>query len=411
MDNSKIKIDKTNFIVGAIAVVLPTVFVLIADAVNPGSGRALLNMLKNVLTNQLGGFYMWVTIAALVFCFAVAFSKYGKLKLGEPDEKPEYKTLPWIAMIFSAGIGAGVLWGGGSEWIYYMSTPPLNIEAGTDLAKEMAITYSMFHWGPSAWALYTVSSITISYMYFVKKKPVLKVSSACNGLLGKRSEGPLGNVVDIFIMVGLVTASATSLGLGTPMVGAGISKLTGIPQTAGLNLIVLCIVVAVFAVSSSRGLKAGMKKVSTFNVYIAIGLLVFVLVFGGYFLTTIESFTTSMGSLVTNFVRMSTYMEPFTEGSSFVADWTIFTGHGGLHTDRLWDSSSPSSETSEWVFLPTVSTMLLPVLLKRDTTPSPSSSRCSRIFRSDLSLLRFYVCPPHCLWRQPSTQHRSRLPQ
>lgn len=322
--DSKIQIDKTNFVVGAIAVIIPTLFVLISDMIEPGSGRAMLTFLKNILTHQLGGFYMWVTIIALIFCFAVAFSKYGKLKLGEPDEEPEYKTLPWIAMIFSAGIGAGVLWGGGSEWIYYMTSPPLDIQPGTKMAKEIAITYGMFHWGPSAWALYTVSSITIAYMYFVQKKPVLKVSSACNGVLGERANGPLGNAVDIIIMVGLVTASATSLGLGTPMVGAGVAKLFGIEQTAAINLIILAIVVCVFAVSSTRGLKEGMKKVSTFNIYIAIGLLGFVLIFGGYFLTTIESFTTSVGYLISNFVRMSTYMEPFSPDSSFVSDWTIF---------------------------------------------------------------------------------------
>ena len=200
----------------------------------------------------------------------------------------------------------------------------LDIEPGTELAKEFAITYGMFHWGPSAWAMYSVCSVTIGYLYHIKKDPVLKVSSACNGVLGERAKGPLGNVVDICIMVGLVTASATSLGLGTPMVAAGISKLTGIPNTTSLNLIVLVLVVFIFAFSSAKGLKAGMQKLSSFNIYVAIGLLLFVLIFGGFFLTTLKSYITSTGVLLSQFVRMSTYMEPFSTTSTFVSDWTVF---------------------------------------------------------------------------------------
>ncbi|QUS58558.1 BCCT family transporter (plasmid) [Pseudovibrio brasiliensis] len=321
---AKLQLDKTNFFVGGIAVLLPTMGILAADIAAPGSGKAFISSLKSYLTNEFGAFYMWAAILSLIFCLAVSFSKYGNIVLGEADEKPEYSTISWVAMIFSAGIGAGILWGGASEWIYYMSTPPLGLEPGTELAKEWAITTGMFHWGPSAWALYSVCSITIGYYYYVRKDPVLKVSESCKGVLGTRAKGPLGNVVDIFIMIGLVTASATSLGLGTPVVAAGISKVLGLEHGTAMNLAALAIVVGLFTISSALGLKKGMAKLSNFNIFLAVGLLVFVLFFGGYFLTTIKSFTTSVGSLATNFVRLSTYMEPYAENSTFVSDWTIF---------------------------------------------------------------------------------------
>ncbi len=109
----------------------------------------------------------------LGFCSWVAFGRYGKIRLGDEGEKPEFSTFSWIAMLFCAGVGAGVVYWGIIEWVYYYATPPMGAEVGSWQAAELAAAYGLFHWGPMAWAIYSVTSCAVGYIYFVRKDPVL----------------------------------------------------------------------------------------------------------------------------------------------------------------------------------------------------------------------------------------------
>ncbi len=314
----KLKIDKYTF--------YSTLFILVIVCVPlvlfPQKADEVINKVFIFTTHNLGFIYIWVGLIALGFAVWISFSKYGKIVLGDSNEKPEFNTFSWAGMLFCAGIGSGVMYWGSIEWAYYFTAPPFGLEKGTWIAVEWAATYGIFHWGPTGWVLYSLPSLPIAYSYFVRKKPVLKISEACRGVLGDKVDGGLGIAIDVLFMVGLIGASSTSLGLGTPMIAAGISKVTGIPDSFGLNFVVLVIVITIFSFSAYSGLKKGIKVLSDVNIVLMFTVLAFIFI-AGPTLFIIKMGTTSIGILIQNFVRMNTWMDPIL-GTGFPENWTIF---------------------------------------------------------------------------------------
>ncbi|WP_066496082.1 BCCT family transporter [Abyssisolibacter fermentans] len=314
----KLKIDKYTFF-SALAILLMVCIPLILF---PEQGEAIINKAFKFITHNLGFMYIWEGLAALVFAIWISFSKYGKIVLGDPNEKPEFKTFSWAGMLFCAGIGASILYWGTIEWAYYFTAPPFGLEKGTWLAAEWAATYGIFHWGPTGWILYSLPALPIGYSYFVKKKPVLKISEVCRGVLGDRVDGVLGKIIDVLFMFGLLGGAGTTLGLGTPMIAAGIHKVTGISQSVGLNLLILIIVTVIFSFSAYSGLKKGIKVLSDINIVLMLIILAIIFITGPT-LFIIKMGTTSIGILIQNFVRMDTWMDPVLN-TGFSENWTVF---------------------------------------------------------------------------------------
>ncbi len=314
----KLKIDKPTFY-SALAILLVITIPLILF---PDSAGGVIGKLFSFMTGELGFLYIWVGIGAVVFVLWLATSKYGKIKLGDLDDKPQFKTFSWAAMLFCAGVGSGVMYWGVIEWAYYYQSPPLGLPALSWQAAEWGGAYAIFHWGITAWSFYVLPAIPIAYIYHVKKKPVLKVSEVCRGVLGDKVDGPLGTVIDVLIMFGLLGAAGTTLGLATPMISAGITKISGIPESFTMNILVLLAVVGLFSLSAYSGLQKGIKRLSDVNVYLVLGLLGFIFVTGNPSFT-IKMATSSFGIMVQNFVRMSTWMDPVL-GSHFPEWWTVF---------------------------------------------------------------------------------------
>ncbi len=318
-------IDKTTFF-GALGMLLSVVIPL---ALWPEQGAQWIAGAKTIMTDQFGFLYLALGIAAVFFMVYIVFSDIGQIKLGDPDEKPEFSTASWAAMLFCGGIGASILYWATIEWAYYYQNPPFQLEPGSEEAVRWAATYGVFHWGPVAWAIYLIPALPIAYFYYVRKQPVLKVSSALMPVIGEvRSHGWLGKLVDILFIFGLLGGGATTLGLAAPLINEGVNHLFGIPKTTETQIVVLMICTALFAYSAYAGMEKGIKLLSNINFWGAIGLLVFILATGPT-IFMLETGLDSLGRMLTNFFAMATWAEPFGgygtfENTHFPQDWTIF---------------------------------------------------------------------------------------
>ncbi len=309
------KIDSAKFFGTLALVLLGTIPMLSA----PEATGEVINAAFAFITQKLGWTYMLAGIGSLIWCGWLAFGRYGNKKLGE---NVEYSDFAWIAMLLCAGVGAGIMYGGMIDWGYLINIGINGTEPGSAAAAEWAATYGIFHWGPIAWAMYASLAVPIGYSFFVKKTPVLNISQCCRGLLGDKVDGSIGKIIDILFMMGLIGGAATSLGLGTPVVAAGLSAVFGIPHDFTLELYILIAVTVVFGISSYVGIEKGLKVLSDWNVKFTIGLLAFVLI-AGPTVFIMKMGVTSLGMVVANFLDMSTYMDPIEE-KGLVTGWTVF---------------------------------------------------------------------------------------
>jgi BCCT family betaine/carnitine transporter len=304
----------------------PALFVVVAAIVPllvfPEESAAVLNRVMTFITHSFGFLFLWFTIAALGVLLWFAFGTYGSVRFGGNDAVPEFRYLSWIGMLFCAGIGTSLLYWATIEWVYYYQAPPFGIEAESVEAANWAAMYGLFHWGPLAWALYCIPALPIAYAFHNRKIPFLRISQACRGVIGDRADGPLGKLIDVLFIFGLVGGTGTSLGLGTPILSESISTLTGIQRTFALDAFVIVVWTALFGTTVYLGMEKGIKRLADANVYLGFFLLAFVLVFGPT-VFILDTFTNSLGLLATNFFRMSFYTDPVGQ-SGFPQTWTIF---------------------------------------------------------------------------------------
>ncbi|MYL46158.1 BCCT family transporter [Virgibacillus halodenitrificans] len=294
----------------------------------PEAGAQVVNEANKFMTGNFGILYLLLGLLAFVFLIFVAFSKNGQIKLGNREEKKEFGTFSWAAMLFAAGIGSSILYWGMIEWAYYYQGPPFGLTPESKEAISWASTYGIFHWGPIAWAIYTLPALPIAYFYYVRKKPVLKISEAVRPVLGNLVDTPLGAVIDVLFMFGLMGGAGTTLALGTPMIAEGIHDLTGIPVTLGLKAVIMLICTAIFAISSYSGLSRGIKVLSDVNLWLAIFILAFIFILGPTVFISETTFT-SIGLILDNFFSMATWLEPFRNMGGFTEtkfpeSWTVF---------------------------------------------------------------------------------------
>jgi len=315
---NKIRIDRFTFFMSITTIVL----ICLPIVIFPNQATQLINLINKYLTSNFGFLNIWMGIFALISALWFAFSKYGNVVLGQKNEKPEFNKFSWAAMLFCAGIGSGVMYWGSIEWAYYLSEPPFGMVPGSWEAAEMAATYGIFHWGPIGWALYALPALPIAYSYFVRQDNVFKISEALRCLLGSKVDGFIGKIIDILFIFGAVGATATSLGLGIPLISAGVSNLLGIEMNLTLNLFVLFLVITLFSMSAYSGLKKGIQVLSNINIALIFIILLFVLITGPT-LFILKMGTTSLGLLLQNFFRMSTWMDPV-NNSGFTESWTVF---------------------------------------------------------------------------------------
>ncbi|KGX84593.1 BCCT family transporter [Pontibacillus marinus] len=316
-------IDWTTFI-GSLVLLITVTLPLV---IFPKGGKEVVLSLKDTMTSNLSVIFLAFGLGTFTFLLYLAYSRFGDIQLGK-DEKPEFSTLSWAAMLFCAGIGASILYWAAIEWVYYYTAPPLGIEPESSKAMEWASAYGIFHWGLIPWGIFTLPAVPIAYFYYVRKKPVLKISEACRPILGDKTDGPIGKLVDILFLFGLLGGAGTTLGLAMPLIGSGINDLTGIETSKMMKAGILIICTAIFGFSAFSGLKKGIRVLSDMNLWLSVFLLGFIFLVGPT-LFMAESTFNALGIVGSNFLRMSTWTEPFNnlgsfERTGFPESWTVF---------------------------------------------------------------------------------------
>ena len=251
------------------------------------------------------------TFLSIIFTFGLAFSKYGKIKLGEG--KPQYSTMSWIFMFILSGIGSSTLYWGFLDWAYYYQTPGLNLAPESAEALKYSVAYSFFHSGLSAWSIYALASISLCYSYHVRKNKGLSLASMVEAVTGFKATGPVGRVVDLMFLLCMFGALTISLVLTAVTFTNILSQLTGIPNTFMTKVIIILAVSVLFALSSYVGMDKGMQRLSHMVCLGVVLFAIYVLCFG----------PTQFIMMATNFVDMSLFTDPMGDGK-FTREWTVF---------------------------------------------------------------------------------------
>lgn len=287
---------------------------------SPATLASVFDRLLAAITTNFGWLYLWVVLGLVLLCGLLAFSRYGDLKLGGEDEEPEFSTLSWFAMLFAAGMGIGLVFWGVAEPLSHYGAPPPGISPGTPEAANAAMRYSFFHWGLHPWAIYAVVALAIGYFQFRRGGAAL-VSTATNALpwAGVRRLGPL---FDTLAVVATAFGVAASLGIGALQINAGLARVFGVPVNAGAQVTIIAVTTLLFLASALTGVDRGIKWLSNTN--LVLGLLIALAVFTlGPTVAIVDTFTTTLGSYLSEFMRMSLRTTPFRD-SGWVGDWTVF---------------------------------------------------------------------------------------
>ena len=312
----KVKIDPFVFWTSIVVIFAASVLLVL----NRGTAEPYLDKLMTSITYKMDWAFQFLTIGLFILLIYLAFSRFGKIKLGEG--KPEFSTFSWGTMLFTAGMGTSIMYWSMLEPIYYFMGPPFGIEPESSEAAEWALTYGLFHWGISAWSLYAFPTVVIAYSYFVRKRPSLKMSTALSGVLGKYADGKIAKLIDVLVIWSLVGGLGTSLGLGVPMVSAVVASIFGLDKSLMLDTIIVISITIIYSASAYMGLHKGIKRLSDINVFLALALAVFVFI-AGPTLFILTYFTNSFGMMIQNFSMMSFYTDPISKGG-FPQAWTVF---------------------------------------------------------------------------------------
>ncbi|WP_035531184.1 BCCT family transporter [Halobacillus kuroshimensis] len=277
---------------------------------------------KNQVLNTFGWFYQFCIALFFIGALVIAFSRFGQIKLGKEGEKPEYSRPTWFAMLFSAGMGIGLIFYGAAEPMTHYESPPYG-ESGTIEAAKLGLKYSYLHWGFSAWAVYSVVALTLAYYKFKKDKPGL-MSTTLYPVIGDRVDGPIGKLVDITAVFATLFGVAISLGIGSSQINGGLHYMFGIPNNYGVQLVIMLVTMVLFITSAATGISKGIKILSNTNLILAGFLLLSFLVLGQTQFV-LELYSATFGSYVQDLIHMSFRFTPFQEDSNqWIKDNTIF---------------------------------------------------------------------------------------
>ena len=272
------------------------------------------------LVTNFGWFYMASIAFFFGFVIYLAFSRFANIKLGPDDSEPDYSYVSWFSMLFSAGMGIGLLFFGVSEPLTHFAQPPSGT-GGTAEAAGRAMEITFFHWGLQAWSVYIVVGLSLAYFSFRHGLP-LSIRSAFYPLIGERIYGPIGHAVDIFAVLGTMFGVATSLGLGVMQVNAGLSFLFNVEVSATVQIILIVFITAMATVSVVAGLDAGIRRLSELNLLLAVVMLAFILL-AGPTATLLGALMQNIGGYLSSMVEMTFNLHAY-QPIEWMGDWTLF---------------------------------------------------------------------------------------
>lgn len=310
------KVNKPVFITSSVLIVGFIIF----GSLFSETAAVLFSFLQAFIAEKFRWLFIILFNMALVFCIYLTASRYGDIRLGKQTERPQYSLFSWIAMLFSAGIGIGLVYWGTAEPLYHFMAPPLG-EAETLKSAKQAMNLSFLHWGLHAWAIYTIVALSLAYFHFRRGLP-LSIRSTLYPILGQRIYGKWGHTVDVLAVFGTMFGVVTSLGLGVMQINAGLEGLFGIPSTLTIQFIIIAFVTSLACGSLMLGLDKGIKRLSDINMGLTGILLAFMVILGPT-LFIFDSFIENVGNYLANIVTLSTWSEAYSN-TDWQKAWTIF---------------------------------------------------------------------------------------
>lgn len=299
-----------------------TIIIVLWGIIAQESFENFADSLLRFLTNNFGWLYLISMLMFVIFAVCIALSKYGNIKLGPDDCKPEFSNSSWFAMLFGAGMGIGLVFWGLSEPISHFVNPPGGLEPGSIEAADFALKTSYMHWGIHAWGSYSIIGLALAYFQFRKNKPGL-ISSIFIPLFGEeRIKGAIGKLIDIFAVFATVAGVATSLGLGTLQINSGLNYLFNVPETSLVQIGIIIVITVITIWTAVSGIEKGIKALGDINLYLAFGLLILVFILGPT-LPIMNNFTNGIGLYINDFFKDSLSISAFGD-NSWVNGWRIF---------------------------------------------------------------------------------------
>lgn len=304
------------------SVALLGVFVLWAS-IWPANLNAVMSAASAWVTSSVGWVYLIVPLMCLIFLIALACTRYGSIRLGRPDERPEFSTWAWLAMILSAVMGVGLISYGVAEPISHFATPPHGLAEPQSMdAAVRAMQYSFFDWGPHAWAIFAVFGLAIAWSRHRKGRSGL-ISPMLRPVLGPLVDGWFGKAVDIFAILATLFGTTTSLGLGASQIDEGMSTLFGTSEGVGTQIAVIAVITVLFTLSAMSGVHRGVKYISQITTVLGVGLAVYVVVFGPTdFISNL--FVRSVGLYANDFASTSLFTPLGPDDMAWMQWWTYF---------------------------------------------------------------------------------------
>jgi len=315
-----LKTDVTlSFWIALIAIIMLVILSLIFSS----SIENITGSIRQELSRDFGWFYLLIVLVLVGVCAILMLSPAGKIRLGDPSSRPEYSTVSWIAMLFSAGMGIGLVFYGAAEPLSHYAVQAPEAELYSQDALRDAFKYSFFHYGIHAWAIYAIVGLSIAYFQFRKKESTL-ISSTLKPLFGNSVEGNFGKILDSLTIFATIIGVATSLGSGAIQINGGLNKLIGIPQNNAIQLIIIIVATFLFMASALSGLDKGVKILSNLNMILAVVLMIVAMIIGSN-IKMMNTFTETLGLYLQDLLRMSTRTGAGNaDQQAWINSWTVF---------------------------------------------------------------------------------------
>lgn len=312
--------DSLNKVVFYCSATLILLFSIITILFNEQANLVIINIL-NWVSSTFSWYYLLAATLYLVFIVFIACSRYGEIKLGPKHSKPEFSLLSWSAMLFSAGIGIDLMFFSVAEPLSHYMSPPVG-EAETFEAARQSMVWTLFHYGLTGWSMYALIGVALGYFSYRYNLP-LTIRSALYPIFGKRINGPIGHTVDTAAVLGTIFGIATTCGIGVVQLNYGLHVLFGLPENIWIQTALIGVAVIITIISVTAGVNKGIRVLSEINIYVSIGLLLFILFMGNtefLLATLIQNF----GDYLSQFPKLSLSSFPFEQPKEWMNSWTLF---------------------------------------------------------------------------------------
>lgn len=301
------------------SVILITAMIITTLALGK-EAEVIFKNVKTYITNNCGWLFILSVNIFLAFGIIIAFSNLGNIRLGGKEAQPDFRTSAWFAMLFSAGMGIGIMFWSVAEPVYHFLSPPM-AESGTVEAARQAMSFTYIHWGFHAWGIYAIVGLALAFFAFNRGLP-LSFRSIFQPILGDRIKGWPGDIIDILAVLATLFGLATSLGLGVKQMNAGLNRLFQLPDTVWIQVILIAVITFLATLSVVLGLDKGVRVLSEMNIRIAVVFLLFMLAVGPT-IYILDSFIQNIGHYVNHFITYSFWTESY-QKTSWQNQWTVF---------------------------------------------------------------------------------------